>query len=83
MVRVRYCRRRQFRGDGDRQRCGCTDDPRGHCACSSSDRIVVVFSEPVSAGSATLAGNYAVTNAAGTAFVVNNAAFFGGRTQLF
>jgi hypothetical protein len=45
---------------------------------SSSDRIIVVFSEPVGAGSATLAANYIVTNAAGTAFPVNNAAFFGG-----
>jgi autotransporter-associated beta strand protein len=45
---------------------------------SSSDRIIVVFSEPVSAGSATLAANYALTNAAGTAFPVNSATFFGG-----
>lgn len=45
---------------------------------NSTDRIIVVFSEPVSTASATTAGNYVVTNAAGTAFTVANAAVFGG-----
>jgi uncharacterized repeat protein (TIGR01451 family) len=42
----------------------------------SSSAIVLIFSEPVSAGTADVAGNYTVTNAAGTVLTIASAAFF-------
>jgi len=48
----------------------------------SSSSIVLVFSEPVSTGSADVAGNYTVTNAAGTVFSVTTAAFYGNSSTI-